>query len=157
MMMMMMQQQQQHQYQHQYQQAEPGAGRLDHNVQTKLDKVLLSNLEEEPIQNLRELYRVPAHASWYRPNEIHEIEKRYLPEFFNGKSANKTPRLYKQVGLNPTEPNRVVWEEWTRVIYDMLMSLSTRERFSSRPGNFSFPSFAKTPARPSPSPSAAAT
>jgi len=36
----------------------------------------------------------PKHAQWFKSEAIHEIEKRALPEFFNGKSAAKTPETY---------------------------------------------------------------
>ena len=32
-------------------------------------------------------------ASWFKSEEIHDIEKRALPEFFNGKSESKTPKM----------------------------------------------------------------
>jgi len=36
----------------------------------------------------------PAAAQWFKPEEIHEIEMRALPEFFNGRSKSKTPEMY---------------------------------------------------------------
>lgn len=39
--------------------------------------------------------RIPSQASWYRSDTVHAIEKRSLPEFFNGRSASKTPKVYK--------------------------------------------------------------
>lgn len=39
--------------------------------------------------------RIPAHASWFSVDAVHDIEKRSLPEFFNGTSASKTPKVYK--------------------------------------------------------------
>ncbi|CAB3397405.1 unnamed protein product [Caenorhabditis bovis] len=37
---------------------------------------------------------VPSYASWFDYNAIHQIEKRALPEFFNGKNKSKTPEVY---------------------------------------------------------------
>eukprot|EP00898_Chlorokybus_atmophyticus_P002178 jgi/Chlat1/2961/Chrsp2S00363 len=43
-----------------------------------------------------ELYRVPAHAGWFQWDHIHDLERRGVPEFFNGRSESKTPKMYKQ-------------------------------------------------------------
>jgi hypothetical protein len=32
--------------------------------------------------------------SWFKKDEIHEVEKRALPEFFSGKFASKTPEMF---------------------------------------------------------------
>lgn len=37
---------------------------------------------------------VPSYAAWFDYNAIHSIEKRGLPEFFNGKNRSKTPEIY---------------------------------------------------------------
>lgn len=37
---------------------------------------------------------VPSYASWFDYNAIHQIEKRGVPEFFNGKNKSKTPEVY---------------------------------------------------------------
>jgi SWI/SNF related-matrix-associated actin-dependent regulator of chromatin subfamily C len=36
---------------------------------------------------------VPSYASWFDYNAIHAIEKRAMPEFFNGKNKSKTPEM----------------------------------------------------------------
>lgn len=54
---------------------------------------------------------VPSYSAWFDYNSIHEIEKRALPEFFNGKNKSKTPEIYlayrnfmiDTYRLNPTE------------------------------------------------------
>ncbi|XP_017783860.1 PREDICTED: SWI/SNF complex subunit SMARCC2 isoform X2 [Nicrophorus vespilloides] len=54
---------------------------------------------------------VPSYSSWFDYNSIHEVEKRALPEFFNGKNKSKTPEIYlayrnfmvDTYRLNPTE------------------------------------------------------
>lgn len=54
---------------------------------------------------------VPSYSSWFDYNSIHEIEKRALPEFFNGRNKSKTPEIYlayrnfmvDTYRLNPTE------------------------------------------------------
>ncbi|EDO49454.1 predicted protein, partial [Nematostella vectensis] len=54
---------------------------------------------------------IPSYASWYDYNSIHAIERRALPEFFNGQNRSKTPEIYLAMRnfmidayrLNPTE------------------------------------------------------
>ncbi|AET39419.1 Rsc8p Ecym_4359 [Eremothecium cymbalariae DBVPG len=40
---------------------------------------------------------VPSFASWFQFNDIHELERRALPDFFNDSSRFKTPKTYKDV------------------------------------------------------------
>lgn len=37
---------------------------------------------------------IPSYSAWFDYNSIHEIEKRAMPEFFNGKNKSKTPEIY---------------------------------------------------------------
>ncbi|XP_056153888.1 SWI/SNF complex subunit SMARCC1b [Lampris incognitus] len=37
---------------------------------------------------------IPSYASWFNYNSIHQIEKRALPEFFNGKNKSKSPEIF---------------------------------------------------------------
>merc|ERR1712156_211664 len=54
---------------------------------------------------------IPSYSSWFDYNAIHAIEKRALPEFFNGKNKSKSPEIYLSYRnfmidtyrLNPTE------------------------------------------------------
>jgi len=54
---------------------------------------------------------VPSYSAWFDYNSIHSIEKRNLPEFFNGRNMSKTPEIYLSYRnfmidtyrLNPTE------------------------------------------------------
>lgn len=54
---------------------------------------------------------IPSYSAWFSLNEIHDIEKNALPEFFNNKNKSKTPSVYKDYRdfminayrLNPTE------------------------------------------------------
>lgn len=54
---------------------------------------------------------VPSYSAWYDYNSIHEVEKRAMPEFFNGRNKSKTPEIYlayrnfmvDTYRLNPTE------------------------------------------------------
>lgn len=38
-----------------------------------------------------ELYRVPACAAWFSYQDTHSHEQRFVPEFFDGQSPDKTP------------------------------------------------------------------
>ena len=40
--------------------------------------------------------KIPDSAKWFNMEEIHDIEKASLPEFFNGKYPSKTPEIYKK-------------------------------------------------------------
>ncbi|XP_077405214.1 SWI/SNF complex subunit SMARCC1b isoform X3 [Vanacampus margaritifer] len=37
---------------------------------------------------------IPSYTSWFNNNSIHSIEKRSLPEFFNGKNKSKSPEVF---------------------------------------------------------------
>ncbi|ERN11544.1 SWI/SNF complex subunit SWI3B [Amborella trichopoda] len=38
---------------------------------------------------------IPSHSRWFSWDKIHDTEHRMLPEFFDGKSVSKSPRVYK--------------------------------------------------------------
>eukprot|EP00250_Pteridium_aquilinum_P003649 c13958_g1_i1 orf=230-2011(+) len=44
----------------------------------------------------REMYRIPSYAGWFSWGKIHTIERRALPEFFDGYSLSKTHKVYKE-------------------------------------------------------------
>jgi SWI/SNF related-matrix-associated actin-dependent regulator of chromatin subfamily C len=54
---------------------------------------------------------LPSYSKWFDMNEIHSIEKKSLPEWFNSRNRSKTPQTYKDCRdfmvntyrLNPTE------------------------------------------------------
>uniref|UniRef100_A0A8C2PZ14 SWI/SNF related, matrix associated, actin dependent regulator of chromatin, subfamily c, member 1b n=1 Tax=Cyprinus carpio TaxID=7962 RepID=A0A8C2PZ14_CYPCA len=65
----------------------------------------LDDQEEDLLSGVRIAFRkdateqthhiiVPTYASWFDYNCIHQIERRALPEFFNGKNKSKTPEIY---------------------------------------------------------------
>ncbi|XP_076891814.1 SWI/SNF complex subunit SWI3A-like [Bidens hawaiensis] len=43
-----------------------------------------------------ELYTIPSSSDWFSWDYIHQIEKTSLPEFFNGTSITRNPRVYKE-------------------------------------------------------------
>ncbi|GAA6020616.1 hypothetical protein JCM11491_001117 [Sporobolomyces phaffii] len=54
---------------------------------------------------------IPSYSTWFSLGALHQIERRSLPEFFNGKNRSKTPSIYKDYRdfmihtyrLNPSE------------------------------------------------------
>lgn len=38
---------------------------------------------------------LPSYAAWFDMTQIHHIERKSLPEFFNGRNRSKTPAVYK--------------------------------------------------------------
>ena len=38
---------------------------------------------------------IPSYAAWFDMTQIHPIERKSLPEFFNGRNRSKTPAIYK--------------------------------------------------------------
>ncbi|XP_057972553.1 SWI/SNF complex subunit SWI3A isoform X2 [Malania oleifera] len=43
-----------------------------------------------------DLYTIPTFSSWFSWDEIHETERIYFREFFDGSSISRTPRVYKE-------------------------------------------------------------
>ncbi|KAG8379456.1 hypothetical protein BUALT_Bualt07G0090400 [Buddleja alternifolia] len=43
-----------------------------------------------------ELYTIPSYSSWFCWNNIHEVERFSLREFFDGRSVTRSPRIYKE-------------------------------------------------------------
>ncbi|KAM0004557.1 putative transcription factor MYB/SANT family [Helianthus debilis subsp. tardiflorus] len=43
-----------------------------------------------------ELYTIPTTSGWFSWDNIHQIEKTSLPEFFDGTSFTRSPRVYKE-------------------------------------------------------------
>lgn len=54
---------------------------------------------------------LPSYSTWFDMNQIHSLEKKALPEFFNSRNRSKTPAIYKDYRdfmintyrLNPSE------------------------------------------------------
>ena len=73
---------------------------------TVLQKIIIDQTPEIPnnnannqiISKVKELeqIKIPESANWFKMEEIHEIEKKSLPEFFNGKYPSKNPEIYKK-------------------------------------------------------------
>lgn len=76
---------------------------LEHRKATALAKRYLAAQTQEII--------IPSYSTWFSFNTISPLERRSLPEFFNGRNRSKTPEIYKDYRdfmintyrLNPTE------------------------------------------------------
>lgn len=102
------------------------------------------NMDEGERDTRRELFRIPAHSTWFRWDSIHEIEKASLPEFFNNKSAAKTPKIYKEyrdfmIDMFREHPQRKLVFTQCRYVFlsiDLSILLECQAQFT-----FSFVSF----------------
>uniref|UniRef100_A0A7N6BV79 SWI/SNF related, matrix associated, actin dependent regulator of chromatin, subfamily c, member 1a n=1 Tax=Anabas testudineus TaxID=64144 RepID=A0A7N6BV79_ANATE len=68
--------------------------KLDDEEQGKGDINRLIDAGEDNVTEQTHHIIIPSYAAWFDYNCIHEIERRALPEFFNGKNKSKTPEIY---------------------------------------------------------------
>jgi hypothetical protein len=62
--------------------------------QTNLtNKQAMVNNKQVPSQQAEIL--MPSYSAWYKGEEVNDIEKAALPEFFNGRNKSKTSQIYK--------------------------------------------------------------
>ena len=66
---------------------------LDDENMDKLDKQDQGESEDNATDQTHNII-VPSYSAWFDYNAIHAIEKRGLPEFFNGRNKSKTPEIY---------------------------------------------------------------
>ncbi|XP_025047157.1 SWI/SNF complex subunit SMARCC2, partial [Alligator sinensis] len=66
---------------------ESGAG-------NKGDQAKNPELHEDNVTEQTHHIIIPSYAAWFDYNSVHAIERRALPEFFNGKNKSKTPEIY---------------------------------------------------------------
>ncbi|XP_053718249.1 SWI/SNF complex subunit SMARCC1b isoform X1 [Synchiropus splendidus] len=66
-------------------------GRDDEDGRVEIPRLLEG---EENIAEQTHHIIIPSYTAWYNNNSIHAIEKRALPEFFNGKNKSKSPEIY---------------------------------------------------------------
>ncbi|KAD4584121.1 hypothetical protein E3N88_21722 [Mikania micrantha] len=52
-------------------------------------------VSSRPPETDADVIHVPSYSRWFSWNNIHECEMRILPEFFDGRSPSKTPKVYK--------------------------------------------------------------
>ena len=66
---------------------------MDNQDADKAEAAQLSEPEDTATDQTHHII-VPSYSAWFDYNAIHAIEKRGLPEFFNGKNKSKTPEIY---------------------------------------------------------------
>uniref|UniRef100_A0A671TJY8 SWI/SNF related BAF chromatin remodeling complex subunit C2 n=1 Tax=Sparus aurata TaxID=8175 RepID=A0A671TJY8_SPAAU len=67
---------------------------LDCMFVVKGEPVKGSDLHEDNVTEQTHHIIIPSYAAWFDYNSVHAIERRALPEFFNGKNKSKTPEIY---------------------------------------------------------------
>ncbi|XP_062854008.1 SWI/SNF complex subunit SMARCC2 isoform X1 [Trichomycterus rosablanca] len=60
----------------------------------KGEPVKNTDLHEDNVTEQTHHIIIPSYAAWFDYNSVHAIERRALPEFFNGKNKSKTPEIY---------------------------------------------------------------
>lgn len=68
------------------------------NDKENQQKRILTSQENIPNESvaIRQVQKIviPSYSAWFDYSSLHAIEKRSLPEFFNGKNKSKTPETY---------------------------------------------------------------
>ncbi|XP_048880415.1 SWI/SNF complex subunit SMARCC1-like isoform X2 [Brienomyrus brachyistius] len=70
------------------------SGGKDEDEQGKTEVNRLLDPGEDNVTEQTHHIIIPSYAAWFDYNCIHEIERRALPEFFNGKNKSKSPEIY---------------------------------------------------------------
>lgn len=79
-----------------------------------------SKREKEDEDNVTEQTHhiiIPSYSAWFDYNAIHAIERRALPEFFNGKNKSKTPEMWVWAQLSYS------YSPWPHCLYRCCISL----------------------------------
>ncbi|XP_058231860.1 SWI/SNF complex subunit SMARCC1 isoform X2 [Hemibagrus wyckioides] len=71
-----------------------GSGGKDDDEQGKMEVNRLMDSGEDNVTEQTHHIIIPSYSAWFDYNSIHEIERRALPEFFNGKNKSKSPEIY---------------------------------------------------------------
>jgi hypothetical protein len=87
------------------------AGSADAQEATTQSKSTIESAARSHLISQTHSIVLPSYAAWYDMNTIHPLEKKNLPEFFNGRNRSKTPAVYKDYRdfminsyrLNPAE------------------------------------------------------
>ncbi|TNN56661.1 SWI/SNF complex subunit SMARCC1 [Liparis tanakae] len=70
------------------------SGGKDDEEQSKAEVNRLMDSSEDNVTEQTHHIIIPSYGAWFDYNCIHEIERRALPEFFNGKNKSKTPEIF---------------------------------------------------------------
>ncbi|XP_064410644.1 SWI/SNF complex subunit SMARCC1 isoform X2 [Latimeria chalumnae] len=72
----------------------PAAGVKEEDDQSKGDHSRVIDSGEDNVTEQTHHIIIPSYGAWFDYNCIHVIERRALPEFFNGKNKSKSPEIY---------------------------------------------------------------
>lgn len=86
-------------------------GKASENSNTQDYGGVKEDMEDNNVTEQTHHIIIPSYSAWFDYNSIHIVEKRALPEFFNGKNKSKTPEIYlayrnfmiDTYRLNPTD------------------------------------------------------
>ncbi|RYO73950.1 hypothetical protein DL764_011024 [Monosporascus ibericus] len=90
---------------------EETAGGVEGGAQEVKSKESIENAAREHLISQTHAIVLPSYSTWFDMNNIHNIERKALPEFFNNRNRSKTPHVYKDYRdfmintyrLNPVE------------------------------------------------------
>ncbi|NXN96934.1 SMRC2 protein, partial [Rhinopomastus cyanomelas] len=71
-----------------------GKDEEENGTGSKGEQVKNPDLHEDNVTEQTHHIIIPSYAAWFDYNSVHAIERRALPEFFNGKNKSKTPEIY---------------------------------------------------------------
>ncbi|XP_026535830.1 SWI/SNF complex subunit SMARCC2 isoform X5 [Notechis scutatus] len=71
-----------------------GKDEEENNAGNKGEQAKNPDLHEDNVTEQTHHIIIPSYAAWFDYNSVHAIERRALPEFFNGKNKSKTPEIY---------------------------------------------------------------
>uniref|UniRef100_A0A8B9EJN1 SWI/SNF related, matrix associated, actin dependent regulator of chromatin subfamily c member 2 n=1 Tax=Anser cygnoides TaxID=8845 RepID=A0A8B9EJN1_ANSCY len=70
-----------------------GADEEENGTGSKGEQAKNPDLHEDNVTEQTHHIIIPSYAAWFDYNSVHAIERRALPEFFNGKNKSKTPEI----------------------------------------------------------------
>lgn len=90
---------------------EDGAAGAEGAVQEAKSKESIENAAREHLISQTHAIVLPSYSTWFDMNDVNNIERKALPEFFNSRNRSKTPHVYKDYRdfmintyrLNPVE------------------------------------------------------
>ncbi|XP_074791837.1 SWI/SNF complex subunit SMARCC2 isoform X3 [Natator depressus] len=71
-----------------------GKDEEENSAGNKAEQAKNPDLHEDNVTEQTHHIIIPSYAAWFDYNSVHAIERRALPEFFNGKNKSKTPEIY---------------------------------------------------------------
>ncbi|ODQ68003.1 hypothetical protein NADFUDRAFT_81107 [Nadsonia fulvescens var. elongata DSM 6958] len=73
---------------------DPDTNKEEHGLQGAA-KTLAETTNEDYLPQMHAVI-IPSYASWFEMSMVHELEKKSLPEFFNGRNRSKTAQIYQK-------------------------------------------------------------